>query len=211
MKCEMKTMLVPWSRSRRKRREQALDFRRRKRRGRLVEDDDAGAGEQHAGDLDQLLQADRQVAEPRQRIDVDAEPLQLLAGFARHPPPLHEAEAVGRLRPEKHVLGHRQVGRDAEFLMHHGDAGRVRVAHRSKPGLPAVQHETAREFRMHAGDDLHQRAFARAVLADETMDLAGGKREVDPAKRLDTAEGFRDPLQFEDGLMSQRHLAQIRK
>ena len=80
------------------RREQAFDFRRRKRRGRLVEDDDAGAREQHAGDLDQLLQADRQVAEPRHRIDVDAEPLQLLAGLARHPPPLHEAEAVGRLR-----------------------------------------------------------------------------------------------------------------
>ena len=95
--------------------------------------------------------------------------------------------------------------------MHHGDAGRTGVAHRSEPGLPAVQHETPGEIRVHAGDDLHQRAFARAVLADETMDLAGGKREVDPAKRLDTAEGFRDPLQFEDGLMSQRHLAQIRK
>ena len=132
-------------------------------------------------------------------------------GLAGHAPPLHEAEAVGRLVPEKYVLGHRQVGRDAQFLMHHGDAGRMGVARRAKPGLPAVQHETAREFRMHPGDDLHQRAFARAVLADETMDLAGGKREVDPAKRLDTAEGFGDPLQFEDGLMSQRHRAQIRK
>ena len=192
-------------------REQTLDFRRRKRRGRLVEDDDAGAGEQHAGDLDQLLQADRKVAEPRERVDVDAEPLQLLAGFADHPPPLHQAEPVGGLRAEKHVLGHRQVRRDAEFLMHHGDAGCARVAHRSKPGLPAVQHETPGEIRVHAGDDLHQRAFARAVFADETMDLAGGKREVDPAKRLDTAEGFRDPLQLEDALMSQRHLAQIRK
>ena len=64
-------------------------------------------GEQHAGELDQLLQADRQVAEPRKRIDVDAEPGELLAGFARHAPPLHEAEAIGRLRAEKHVLGDR--------------------------------------------------------------------------------------------------------
>ena len=83
--------------------------------------------------------------------------------------------------------------------MDHGDAGGERVAHRAEAGFPPVEHETAGEFRMHAGDDLHQRAFPRAVLADETMDLAGGKREVDPAKRLDTAEGLRDLVQFEDG------------
>ena len=63
--------------------------------------------EQHAGDLDQLLQADRQVAEPRKRIDIDAESGELFARFARHAPPLHQAKAVGRLRAEKHVLGHR--------------------------------------------------------------------------------------------------------
>ena len=65
---------------------------------------------------------------------------------------------------------------------------------------------------MHAGDDLHQRALAGAVLADETMDLAGGEREVDPAQRLDAAEGLRDPVQFEDGRAALRHgRAQIRK
>ncbi len=36
-------------------------------------------GEQNSGDLDQLLQADRQIAEPRKRIDVDPESRQLLA------------------------------------------------------------------------------------------------------------------------------------
>ena len=46
---------------------------------------------------------------------------------------------------------------------------------------------------MHAGDDLHQRAFSRAVFADETMDLAGREREVDAAQRLDAAEGLRNP------------------
>ena len=120
-------------------REQALHLRRREGGGRLVEDDDAGAREQHAGDLDELLQADRQVAEPRHRIDVDAEPCKLLTGFARHAPPLHQAEAVGRLRAEKDVLGDRQVGCDAELLMHHGDAGGMGVACRSETGLSPVQ------------------------------------------------------------------------
>jgi hypothetical protein len=78
-------------------RKQALDLRRRQRRGRLIQDDDASAREQDTGDLDQLLQPDRKVAEPRQRIDIDAKPGELLTGFAGHAPPLHEAETIGRL------------------------------------------------------------------------------------------------------------------
>ncbi len=175
-------------------RKQPLDFRRRERRRRLVQDDDAGAREQHAGDFDQLLQTDRQVPEPRQWVDVDAEPCELLARFARHAPPLHDAQAIGRLAAEKHVLGHCKIRRDAQFLMHHGDAGPVRVACGAKAGLSPVQQETAGKFRMHAGDDLHQRALARAVFADETVDLAGRQRKVHATQSLDTAEGLRDSL-----------------
>ena len=42
--------------------EQPRHLRRRQRRGRLVEDDDPGAGKQHARQFDQLLHADRQAA-----------------------------------------------------------------------------------------------------------------------------------------------------
>ena len=70
------------------------------------------------------------------------------------------------------------------------DAGRMRVAGRAEAGLPAVEHEPAGEIRMHAGDDLHQRAFPRAVLADETMDLAGGQREVDPRSASTPPKAF---------------------
>src|SRR6185312_10627901 len=95
--------------------------------------------------------------------------------------------------------------RDAELLMHHGDAGGMRIAGGAEPSFLSVQQQAAGEFRMQAGDDLHQRAFARAVLADETVDLAGGEREVDPAQRLDAAEGLADPLEFEDGGRAVRH------
>ena len=180
-------------------REQPFHLGRRQRRGRLVQNDDPCPGKQHPGDLDQLLQADRQVAEPRQRIDVDTESRELLTGLARHAPPLHQTEAIGGLHAEKHVLGDRQIGRDAELLMDHGDAGCAGIADRPEPDFLAIQRKAAREFRVHAGDDFHQRALAGAVFADETVDLAGGKREVDPAKRLDAAEGLGDPVEFEDG------------
>jgi hypothetical protein len=37
-----------------------------------------------------------------------------------------------RLRAEKDVLGHGQVRHDAEFLVHHADAGGQRVARRAQ-------------------------------------------------------------------------------
>src|SRR3954463_14813262 len=46
------------------RREQPLDLGRGEGGRRLIQDDDARAGEQHARDLDQLLKPDREVAEP---------------------------------------------------------------------------------------------------------------------------------------------------
>ncbi|MGY4337843.1 hypothetical protein ACVWW3_002749 [Bradyrhizobium sp. LM2.9] len=49
----------------------------------------------------------------------------------------------------------------------------MRIAGRAEMRLLSVDQEAAGEFGVHAGDDLHQRAFSRAVLADETMDLAG--------------------------------------
>jgi hypothetical protein len=92
--------------------EQPLDFRRRQSRCRLVENDDARAGEEHAGELDELLHADREIAEPGARVDVEAEIPQLLLGLPRHFAPGDDAEPVDRLHPEKDVLGDGELGRD---------------------------------------------------------------------------------------------------
>ena len=118
---------------------------RRQRRGRLVEDDDPGTREQHAADLDQLLQAQGQAAGQGRRIDLDAEPGQMLARHLRHVPPAHRAEAVGRLAAEEHVLGDGQIGNDRQLLVHHADAGSERVAgraelHRRAVDLVACRH-----------------------------------------------------------------------
>ena len=159
-------------------REQPLDLGRRQRRGRLVQDDDARAGEQHARELDQLLQAERQRAHPRARIDVDAEALQMLGRAAAHRPPVDQAEPVDRLHAEMDVLRHRQLAHDGKLLMHHADAGRARIARRAKADRPAVEAHLALILGVHAGDDLHQRGLAGAVLADQPVDLARRQREI---------------------------------
>ena len=63
------------------------------------------------------------------RIDGDAEArCRCSFGLARHAPPVDQAEARRRLAAEEDVLGHAELAQDAEFLMHHADAGIARVA-----------------------------------------------------------------------------------
>ena len=50
---------------------------------------------------------------------------------------------------------------------------------------------------MHAGYDLHERALAGAVLADETVDLADLQRKIDGAQGLHAAERLGDAGEFE--------------
>ncbi len=101
---------------------------------------------------------------------------------------------------EKDVLGDGQFRRDTELLMHHADAGGKRIAGRAEMDLPAFDAHASGIGRVDAGDDFHHRALASAVLAGETMDLAGVQREVDIPKRLDAAKRLRNVSQFE-----QRH------
>ena len=182
-KCEMKTMLRPLARDAAQHLEQPLHLGRRQRRGRLVEDDDAGAREQHAGELDQLLQADRQRAHAGARIDVDAEAGEMLAGAARPCARQSTMPSRGdRLLAEKDVLGDREVGNDRSAP---GAPCRCRrPAHRAPSGsAPRVPSIVMRPsiLRVNAGDDLHQRRLAGAVLADQAVDLAAAQREVDVA------------------------------
>ena len=97
---------------------------------------------------------------------------------APHGPPVDQTEPIERQRTQMDVLGDRQVAHRGQLLMHHADARLPRIARRSKMhGLP-VQAHLALIPGMHAGNDLHQRRLAGAVLADQPVDLAGQQREV---------------------------------
>ena len=187
--------------------EQPRDLGRRKGGGRLVQDDDPRAGEQHAREFDELLHADRIIAETRARVDLEAEVLQLRGGLARHPLPRDEPERADRLRAEKDVLRDGEIGRDAELLMHHADPGGARVARRAEVNRLAVDPHFAGVAGVDAGDDLHQRALAGAVLARDAVDRARPQREIDAPQRVDAAERLGDSRQFQ---ARRRHLPALR-
>ena len=133
------------------------------------------------------------------RIDVEAEAGELLLRLALHARPVDHAAGDHRLRAEKDVLGDGQIGNDRQFLVHHADAGRERVARRAQMDGLAGHPHLALEAVMHAGDDLHHRRFAGAVLADKAVDFALHQREVHVAQRMHAAERLRDADHFEQG------------
>jgi hypothetical protein len=51
---------------------------------------------------------------------------------------------------------------------------------------------------VHAGEDLHQGRFARAVLPHEGVDFAAPQVEIDIAQSRYASEGFGDAFRFED-------------
>ena len=73
-------------------------------------------------------------------------------------------------------------------------ASRVEAKRRHR----AVDPRLALVGRVHAGDDLHQRALAGAVLADEPMDFVRAKREVDLIQSRHAAERLGNPGKLED-------------
>ena len=104
-----------------------------------------------------------------------------------------------RLRAEKHVLGDGQVGRDAQFLMHHADPARAGVAGGAEVHWLAIDSHRRRESACTPAMIFIRRALARAVLASKAVDVPGAQSEIDAAQRLDAAERLRDAGEFEQG------------
>src|SRR5262249_6229855 len=138
--------------------------------------------------------ADVRGAEPLQRVSCLAGEI-LAAVEERH---LHGAE------PD--VVLDRQVGAEAELLRHQRDAALLRLARRRDRAWFAVARERAGVGAVDAGEDLHQRALAGAVLAAEGADLAGGDIERDVVERGEGPEALAQARHAEDGgLLTGRH------
>ena len=170
----------------------AARSRRGQRAGRLVHDDDARVERQRLGDLDHLLLRDRQLG--------------AAACAARCPAPGARGTAAlsafivarsmscsGRPRsargPRKMLPRHVQVVQDVQFLVDETDA--QRHARRDRRG--STTGRPSKRICPSSGwwtppSTLHQRRFARAVLADQPDDLARAPPTAHAAQRHDAGE-----------------------
>src|SRR5205823_254200 len=129
----------------------------------------------------------------RAGIDGDVEPLRKLTRALFEP---RRRCPEGSLMPaEVDVLGDGESADQFEVLMDHADAGRDRVARRGEVDGIAVDDDLAGIGTVDAGEDVHQRRLAGAVLTEERVDLAGPDLEVDPGIRQNAGEGLGDAFE----------------
>ena len=174
--------------------EQHLRLLRREHRGRLVQDQDARVPIERLEDLDALLLAERQLPDARARIDVEAVALRDLADAALDRPRVDpERAALAAVVAEDDVLRDGERLDEPEVLVHHADARVERVARRIEVHRPAVEEDLALVRAVEAGEDVRERALAGPVLAEQRVNLARGRLELDAVVREDAGKALRDP------------------
>ena len=166
---------------------------RRQGRGRLVHDQDAGL-RATAPWRSRPAAARRRAAPPtgRRGSSVDAERAQAARAAAALPRRSTKRPARSGSRPRKMLSATRQLRHEVELLVDDGDAGARGLAGAGEPHRLAVDRDLAVIVGIDAGQDLHQRRLAGAVLAHQGMDLARARREIDALEHRHIAERFAD-------------------
>ena len=148
--------------------------------GRLVHDEDAGVLRERLGDLDQLLLAERSRCTAA-RVESGKPTLSSSARARASLPFGRRSQNRPGSAPRKMFSATVRPRTSVQFLVDAGDAGCLRARRGLRERDAARRRSGSRPAsgRLHAGEDLHQRRLARAVLADQAMHLAGPEIEVD--------------------------------
>ena len=179
--------------------EDLLRLLRRQHRGRFVEDEDLRVAVERLQDLDPLLPADRQRADLDLRVDFEAEPAtevdDALVGLLA----IEETAADGGLLAEDDVLGDAQDRDEHEVLMDHADPAADRVRRPGQVDLGAVDEDLALVRAREPVEDVHQGRLARAVLAEQRVDLTRADVQVDRLVGDDARIALGDAPHLESG------------
>ena len=160
---------------------------RRERGRRFIHDNDIRLAGQRFGDLHDLALGDAQILDQALRVDRAVDPVEDLehTGVTRHRP---EDAKPGLLDAETDVLFHPQLLHHIELLEEHTDPRAHGIPGGSRAEILAVVEHLSRSFLVRAGQDLDERGFSCAVLADQAVTGAALDFEADLVQRLDARE-----------------------
>ena len=149
-----------------------------------------GVAREEPRDLHQLPLGDRQLPGGCRRIDV-AEPYELQIGFDALREGRGGPDRILRSAAQADILRDGQRGNDAELLGDIGDAGLQGLGWAAQTSWSAVDLDLASVRMLEAGENLHERALACAVLPEQRHDLAAPKSEFHALQRRNGSVAFR--------------------
>jgi hypothetical protein len=163
-------------------------------RGGLVQDEHRGVAAQALDQLHPLPLARREPVHPGRRIDRQPVPAADLLDLRACPGPVDPAGVA-----QDDVLPDGQRLDQAEVLVHHADPERHRLLRAAGLDRAAVAVDRSRVPPDQPEQDLHERGLARAVLAQQAVDLAPFDGQVHAVAGDDLAVGLADPAQPQRG------------
>ena len=102
------------------------------------------------------------------------------------------AQAAGGLIAGEDVLGDREQVEQAALLIHDADSHLLGAALVGDLDRASLELDDAGIGRIDSGEDVHERAFARPVFADEGVDLALPHFEIYRGERAHSGKCFGD-------------------
>ena len=172
--------------------EELVDLARGEGGGRLVHHQDARVLRQRLRHFDHLLLGDAELSHRRVEIDGDAEAGEQVAGARLHGLEVEQTEGVRELLAQEHVRGRAQLRHQCEFLIDDADAEVTRSLGRVDGRRSTVDLDLPFVFHLRAAQDLHQRRLARAVFAQQDVNLTRHQVEIHPVERHHARESLPD-------------------
>ena len=172
----------------------ALDLGIGQGRGGFVHDDNGGFHHQRAGDFDDLLVAGVQGAYQGRGVDIDVHAGKKLPGEAQLLFVIDDVGVFFDLPANEHVFVYRQIVDQVQLLMDKGDARVQGLGGGMEGDGLAVQDDLSLVGLQYAAQDVHQRGFAGAVVAQQRADFSCLQAEIHLPQHVVGAEGFDDSL-----------------
>ena len=97
------------------------------------------------------------------------------------------------LGSEENVSRNRQIWSDCQLLVNDPDTCRAGLMRRMEMHGLSIQGDLASIRELCSRQDLHQRAFARAVLSNQSVDLSRPYREIHALERTHAGETLGHP------------------
>ncbi len=186
--------------------ENLLRFGLGKRRGGLVEDQQARALLDRAANLHHLLAGRAELLHFPLRLKWEMVFLDEARGSLNYLASVHPSQGKPGFAPKKNVLRNAEMRCQQRLLMNHRDAVRRRLRRvLEMRTLPLPKHFSAIAFQ-HPRHDFHQRRLACAVFAHQQMNFTSIDVEVAIAQRNDATKSLLDVFELEQHSTEQRTL-----